>query len=215
MSLITLFTKSAPTLAGVEFDAVLEDTLSLSVKYTEYPIEAGATVRDHGIVQPFQWRLTGAVSNNPIRPTVASIGAGALSNFTNSGVLAGLAGLSAGLLSGGSETRSSNALEFLIALTTGRESFDVDAGDIVLKNMVIANISRTKDASNEDGLIFVADLTELSTLERVLARNAIPKTSELLDGDPSKTQSVGGISSGQVQPLNISPSIANTVSGLL
>lgn len=59
------------------------------------------------------------------------------------------------------------------------DPFTVDAGDITLENMVIESIRRTKDASNENGLIFVATLREWLQIE---TSNTLPqgicKTSE-------------------------------------
>ena len=54
MSIISIFTKRSPTMGGVEFDAVLEDTLDLSVEVTSYPIESGVRISDHRIMQPIQ-----------------------------------------------------------------------------------------------------------------------------------------------------------------
>ncbi len=34
MSIINLFTRQAPTIAGYQFDAILEDTLDVSVEWT-------------------------------------------------------------------------------------------------------------------------------------------------------------------------------------
>ncbi len=196
MSIVTLFTKTAPTLAGVEFDAVLEDTLSLSVTYTSYPVESGAMARDHGIIQPFKWSITGAISDNPVRPTLQGIAAGLLSEIDDGGILPGLAGVSAGLLSGSSDTRSSNALEFLIQLTQSRTPFDVSCGDYYLKNMVIESISRKKEPENENALIFTAELVELPTLDTLVSRGVNPNLTQLREGDPSYTQSVSSSNLG-------------------
>lgn len=200
MSVLTVFTKTAPKLAGVEFDAVLEDTLTLEVEYTKYPIESGAMVRDHGIVQPFKYSMVGAVSNNPIKPTLGGLATGVLSNLSDSGIISGIAGLSAGLLSGSDETRASNALDFLIQLTQLREPFDVDAGDITLKNMVISKISRTKNPENENALIFIADLVELPTLDTVISQSLNPSQQQLRDGDPAKSQAASNVDRGMVSP---------------
>ena len=67
MSIINIFTRQAPTIAGYAFDAVLEDTLEVNVSVTSYPVESGVRVSDHRILQPFKWSLTGAVSNNPLQ----------------------------------------------------------------------------------------------------------------------------------------------------
>jgi len=213
MSVVTLFTKTSPTIGGVEFDAVLEDTLQASVQITTYPIEAGANAADHRIIQPFKWSLVGAVSNNPLRVTATDF-TGVLSNFVTGGLAATAAGLSVGFLSGSDGTRAGSAMEFLIALMSSNETFAIDAGDITLSNMAIVNIIRTKDPSNEHGLIFEAQLEELPTLDTLLTLSD-PKQSQLREGDPAQNQAAEQIDKGE-QGLG-APTTANNsaVSGVL
>lgn len=187
MSLINIFTAKSPTLNGIEFDAVLEDTFEASVELTGYEIELGARASDHRIIKPMKWSIIGAVSNTPLQPGITDFVGGVLSNFTDSGVASTVAGLSAGFLAGSTETRSSAALEELLTLMTTGEPFDVDAGDKQLVNMVIGNIRRTKDASNEGGLIFEAELQEYPTLKTTITNNQ-PISSQLNQDDPSASQ---------------------------
>tara|TARA_R110002033_G_scaffold93339_4_gene142593 strand:- start:20 stop:511 length:492 start_codon:yes stop_codon:yes gene_type:complete len=134
-----------------------------------------------------KWSIIGAVSNTPLQPGITDFVGGVLSNFTDSGVASTVAGLSAGFLAGSTETRSSAALEELLTLMTTGEPFDVDAGDKQLVNMVIGNIRRTKDASNEGGLIFEAELQEYPTLKTTITNNQ-PISSQLNQDDPSASQ---------------------------
>lgn len=213
MSVVTLFTRKAPTMAGLEFDAVLEDTFESSVVFTQFPIEAGANATDHGIIQPNRWTLTGAISNNPLQLSVTDF-AGALSNFAGSGALAGVAGLSAGFLSGSDDTRASDALSLLIEIKNARQPFDIDAGDIMLTNMVITNITRTKNPANEGALVFVAELQELPTLDTVLSQGQ-PKQEELTEGDPAQSQASSLLDKGEQALSNIGDSISSLVDGIL
>lgn len=196
MSIINIFTKQAPTIAGYSFDAVLEDSLDASVEWTSYPVESGVNVNDHRIIQPVKYTLTGAVSNNPLSIQLTDFLTGGLSNLTNNPYVSTVAGLAAGFLAGSDETRSSTTLEFLINLMVAGEPFDVDATDIQLKNMVITRIGRTKDNSNETGLIFVAELQELITLDRI-PQSGQPTQKQLRDGDPAKSGVAGVVRKGQ------------------
>ncbi len=196
MSIINLFTKQAPTIAGYSFDAVLEDTFEATVEVTTYPIESGVRVSDHRILQPFKWSMVGAVSNNPLKIQLTDFLGGALSNLTNNPLVASVAGLSAGFLAGSDETRASTTLQFLIVLMQSGDPFDIDAGDITLRNMVITRLSRTKDPSNENGLIFIADLQELITLQR-LSVVGPPEPVQLRDEDPTKSAITRAINRGQ------------------
>lgn len=196
MSLVNLFTKEAPTIAGYSFDAILEDTFEMEVEITDYPIESGAKVANHRILKPFKWTMVGAISNNPLQLNVVDFAIGGLSNLTDNPLVSTIAGMSAGFLSGSDETRASSTLEFLIELTRRGEPFAINAGDITLQNMVITRLSRTKEPRNEGGLEFIAELQELITLDRVTSI-AQPAQSELRDDDRSKSGLAGVVEKGQ------------------
>lgn len=196
MSIINIFTKQAPTIAGYSFDAILEDSFEASVEWTTYPVESGVNVNDHRIIKPVTWTMTGAVSNNPLKVQLTDFLAGGLSNLTNNPYVAAVAGLAAGFLAGSNETRASTTLEFLINLMVAGGPFDVDAGDIQLQNMVISRIGRTKDPMNENGLIFVCDLQELITLERLVTLGQ-PTQAQLKKDDPSKSGLASVVKKGQ------------------
>ncbi len=214
MALITLFTRNAPTLGGFEFDAVLEDTFEASVQWSQFPIESGANAVDHGIIQPFRYSLTGAVSNNPLRTSFTDF-AGALDQVLNlSGIGSTVTGLAAGFLSGSNETRASETLTFLLGIMVNRTAFDVDAGDIQLQNMVISNLTRVKNPGNEQGLEFVAELQELATLDTVLTVGQ-PKQSQLRDADPAQTQAAAFINRGEQALRSVGDSINSAVSGVI
>lgn len=214
MSIINLFTKQAPTIAGYSFDAILEDSLEASVEWTTYPVETGVNVNDHRIIRPVSWTLTGAVSNNPLKVQLTDFIGGGLSNLTNNPYVATVAGLAAGFLSGSDETRASTTLEFLLSLMVEGSPFDVDAGDIQLKNMAISRIGRTKDASNETGLIFVADLVEIITLDRIPVSGQ-PSQSMLRDGDPAKSGVAGVIQKGRQVAKEASDAVNNAANNVL
>lgn len=196
MSVISLLFKQSPTLAGYQFDATLEDTFEASVELTRYPVESGAKVNDHRIINPSVYYLTGMVSNNPLKPIPTDfVGAG--SNLARDNPLvATAAGLFAGWLSGNDATRASSTLQFLIDLMVAGLPFDVDAVDIQLRGMVITRLSRTRDPSNENGLVFVAELQELITLDRLPEINQ-PGQNQLSDGDPVKSAAAAKTRRGQ------------------
>lgn len=214
MSIVNIFTKQAPTIAGYSFDAVLEDTFEASVALTNYPVESGVRVSDHRILQPLRWSLVGAVSNNPLKVQLTDFIGGGLSNLTDNPWLAGAAGLFAGWLSGSDETRASGTLIFLINLMQSGEPFSIDAGDITLNNMVITRLSRTKDTTNEQGLIFVADLQELITLDR-LSDVGKPVVSQMHDGDPAQTAAARIVKKGQQVTKEVSDAVSKSVNSVL
>lgn len=200
MALLSLFAKKSPNIIVdgnvITFDAVLEDTLESEVVYPTFPLEIGANATDHGIIQPIRWTITAAVSNNPLNLGVVEASA-LVVGLAGSAALTAVSGLSAGLLGGSDQTRAGATLQALLALQFARSPFDIDAVDIQLENMVITNISRTKNAENEGGIEFVAELMELPLISTVLNTNQ-PVQDELRDGDPAKTQAAADVAKGEI-----------------
>lgn len=214
MSIVNIFTRQAPTIAGLSFDAVLEDTLDVSVSITSYPIESGVRIADHRIFNPFKWTMTGAISNNPVKVQLTDLLGGALSNLTDNPVVSTAAGLSAGWLAGSDETRPSAALDMLLKLMSESEPFDIDIGEILLKNMAITRLSRTKEPRNESGLEFVAELQEVIQLDRLAAGE--PRwIYQLRAGDPSQSALARAINKGQLIAKDTAKSVSKAVNGIL
>lgn len=211
---MNIFTRQAPTIAGYSFDAVLEDTFEATVTIVSVPIESGVRISDHRILNPFKWTMTGAISNNPVKVQLTDFLGGAISNLTSNPIVSTVAGLSAGFLSGSDETRASTTLEFLIWLMQSADPFDIDAGDILLKNMAITRLSRTKEPRNEGGLEFVAELQEVISLDRVVQSTecALP---QLRDGDPSQSALSRAIKRGQAIAKEANDAVASAVNDIL
>ncbi|RIY41946.1 phage baseplate protein [Neopusillimonas maritima] len=209
MSIISIFTRQSPTIAGYQFDAVLEDSFEASVELTRYPVESGVNVADHAIIQPMKYYMVGSVSNNPLKimdvSSVLSVGLSAI--MSANPLAASVAGLTASFLAGTSLTRASSTLQFLIELMIARMPFDVDAVDIQLRNMLLTRLSRDRDPENENGLIFVAELGELVSLSR-LTDFTQPSQEQLADGDPAKAGAAATTNSGQ--QVGKQPSAATT-----
>lgn len=217
MSLISLFTHKSPSFSigdgVIEFDAVLEDTLEASVEYTSFPLEIGANGTDHGIIQPITWTLTGLASNNPLGLSIGQA-TGFLGNFFDSSAVSAVSGLAAGFLSGSAETNAGATLQLLLGLMYTREPFDIDAVDIQLSNMVIANVVRTKNPENEGGLEFTAELMELPLISTSITSNE-PGQSQLREFDPSQTQSTAIIKKGEVSTVTSTPDTISSAGEIL
>lgn len=203
MSILNLVTRKSPKfVAGggefsVEFDAVLSDTLESEVVFTEYPLENGAVASDHGIIMPKRWSMSGAISNNPLKPTIADFAVGAVSSLIDPAIVSA-AGVVAGNIasvSGSDNTRASNALELLIELQESRVPFSVNCGDITLENMCITKLTRTKTPENEGGLEFEAELQEIPTIKTLFSD---PTADEVDATAPESAQSVKKSSFGEV-----------------
>ncbi|WPJ53490.1 hypothetical protein RCIP0063_00034 [Klebsiella phage RCIP0063] len=214
MSLINLLVKRGPQLGSLQFDAVLSDDLDASVDIVQYPIETGTPIADHIIYQPIRYTMTGAVSNNPLKVSITDFN-GALTNLVDDNpFIAAGAGLFAGWLSGSNETRSSTTLNTLLDFMYSGQVFTVDTGEITLNNMVIQRIGRSKDPENENGLIFVAELQQIVTLDRV-ANGSQPAQYQLNSNDVSSTSVSGLIERGFINVKTAATNVANQVTTLL
>ncbi|WIL01635.1 hypothetical protein LGFCKLCI_00035 [Klebsiella phage vB_KpnM_SCNJ1-Y] len=214
MSLINLLVKRGPQLGSLQFDAVLSDDLDASVDIVQYPIETGTPIADHIIYQPIRYTMTGAVSNNPLKVSITDF-TGALTNLVDDNpFIATGAGLFAGWLSGSNETRSSTTLNTLLDFMYSGQVFTVDTGEITLNNMVIQRIGRSKDPENENGLIFVAELQQIVTLDRV-ANGSQPAQYQLNSNDVSSTSISGLIERGYINVKTAATNVANQVTTLL
>lgn len=214
MSLINLLVKRGPQLGSLQFDAVLSDDLDASVDIVQYPIETGTPIADHIIYQPIRYTMTGAVSNNPLKVSITDF-TGALTNLVDDNpFIAAGAGLFAGWLSGSNETRSSTTLNTLLDFMYSGQVFTVDTGEITLNNMVIQRIGRSKDPENENGLIFVAELQQIVTLDRV-ANGSQPAQYQLNSNDVSSTSISGLIERGYINVKTATTNVVSQVTTLL
>ena len=214
MSLINLLVKRGPQLGSLQFDAILSDDLDASVDIVQYPIETGTPIADHIIYQPIRYTMTGAVSNNPLKVSITDF-TGVLTNLVDDNpFIAAGAGLFAGWLSGSNETRSSTTLNTLLDFMYSGQVFTVDTGEITLNNMVIQRIGRSKDPENENGLIFVAELQQIVTLDRV-ANGSQPAQYQLNSNDVSSTSISGLIERGYINVKTAATNVADQVTTLL
>lgn len=218
MTIVNFFMKKDPQLAGFSFDAVLSESYTVEAVITEYPIESGARVNDHRALKPITYTLTGAISNNPLRPTLANPLAGlpgAITNYSNDSMVAAVAGLSVGYLAGSDNTRASSAYETLLALYNQTAPFDVEAGLITLKNMVITRIEVPERVpENENTLIFVATLREFISVDRL---NAVgqPSLNTLQKGSIAEGGLAPYVDRGVQTPKDVSTSEKNTLKSFL
>ena len=116
MALANLFIRTKREFAGISLDAVLTESFSSPITVTKNPVEFGANIADHAIIQPKKYTLTGVVSNTPLSLT------GAVGQIIDN--ISGLFGDS----SGSNLSRSQSAYEALQAIKDEREPIEVQTG---------------------------------------------------------------------------------------
>ncbi len=192
--MIHLYPKFGKSNQWVEVDAVISVSVSASVTYTHFPIEWGAEVSDHGIVQPQKYSMQGGVTKSPLGAELSDFAGGFFSNLNNNSRIANAAGLSAGFLAGSDEGRPASSWEFLYGLMVKKKAFDVFNGLTLMTDMVITNLSFEMNPKNENALIFDAQLQELITIDHITSKGRVsPSTTlESTDAqDPVSTQNIG------------------------
>lgn len=158
---------NSPLLANYTFDAITEQAVTLSVDVPSYPIETGVQIADHRVIQPMEYMLHGIISNKKLEVSVTDFAGGLVSNLVDNPAIAAVAGMSAGYLAGSDSTRATAAFEELIQLMESHIPFDVDTGDMILKNLCIVEIRREINAENENALEVELRLREMITLDRI------------------------------------------------
>ena len=201
MSLLSIFSKEAPQIGALTFDAVLEEITSKSVTITEFPIEFGANVNDHRILNPNRYIMTGAVSDTPLGfglTDAALIGTGLLGNAIG-GRAGGIAqSIAIYALAGSEKTRSATAWATLTAIMNSGEPFSLQTGLEILDNMVITRLDTRRTPANEGGLEFIAELRELQIVYTSLIKAPIESALQLPENDTATTQAAPEQPRGQV-----------------
>lgn len=192
MSVRQIFVRTQRTIGGIQLDAVINEGHENTVTITKSPVEGGADITDHAIVQPKKVNLRGVVSDSPLG--VAAFGqlVDQVTRLFGTSTLDNL-------------TRTQQAYESFIQLMEAREPIEIVTGLRVYPAMLITKIStnQDKDTSKIVNLNIACEeivLTESVTLDipesaineevRKSASNIVDKGKEELEpvlGDREQT----------------------------
>jgi hypothetical protein len=185
MAFEQLFIRVKKTLGGIALDAVLEEFHTNDVLVTKNPVEYGADVTDHAIVQPKRLNLRAVVSDTPL-------GTAAF------GVIVDNASRLFGRSTSDSQTRSTTAYNALLALQAAREPIDVQTKLRLYSNMLITNITvgQDKDTSREVQLDITLEEIQIVATELItLAEDQL--------GGAAKVQATSAENRGRQQPIPV------------
>lgn len=170
MAFENLFVRAQRSISGqnieVQLDGVVVERFANPVRPTQNPIEGGALVSDHAIIEPRFYSIDAVVTNTPLGG--ATIGA-IVDRTTN------LFGDS----TGSGDTRSSQAYAALVSLSRLREPISVVTGLNTLDNMLILDIQPTRDKDTSNALFFTMDLQEVLIVDTQLTE----RDANVLRGD--------------------------------
>jgi hypothetical protein len=140
MGLAQLFFKKGNYISTIELDVIVTESVSASVRMTENPVEYGANVNDHIIVEPMTFSCEGIVSN---------VSSSVVGQFIRApSVIA-------------DKTKAKEAWDELLALRIAREPFTLVQHDSEYENIVLLTLNRNTDKDTANGLFFTATMKEL------------------------------------------------------
>ncbi len=124
-------------LETITFDATLDETVSQGVDFTEFPVESGRAVSDHGVVQQPTASFSGVISLTSLDPTVLP-----------------------------DPLRLGNIFDSLLKMAEDKQPVTVVDGLMVLFDYYITNVSISRDsAGGGNQMIVQIDLKKIRIVD--------------------------------------------------
>ena len=152
MAFENLFIRTKRTIGSVQLDSVLLEEHEGFVSITKNPVESGADITDHAIVQPDILSIKGLVTDSPL-------GLAALGQIIDS--ITNLFGTS----TSSNLTRSQQAYRALEVLKNNAEPIDVTTRLKTYSNMMITSLSTSQDKDTSQIVILDITLEEIIITE--------------------------------------------------
>lgn len=194
MAFENLFIRTQKSLGGIQLDAVLSESHSTPMRLTTNPIELGADITDHVIIEPIELVLVVEVSDTPLG--VAAFGAIV-------DLITGLFGTS----TTSNLTRSNAAYNALVQLKNAREPIQVQTRLRLYKDMLITNIPITQDKNSSRIASMTINLTEALITESQIVQ-LTPE--QLQQGSPTE-QGSSPEQRGRQEPVTPTDTIQKSV----
>lgn len=165
MAFENLFVRTEKSIGGIQLDAVITETHNNQVRLTKNPVELGADITDHVIVEPKKINILAQVSDTPL-------GLAALGQIVDT--VTGLFGTSTSQ----NVTRSNAAYNAMVQLMELREPIEVQTKLKLYSNMVITNITTTQDKNSSRVALMNITLEEVLISESKLVKLNADQLSE-------------------------------------
>jgi len=147
MAFENLFIRTKRSIAGVQLDAMISEAHDNSVRLTKHPIEKGADITDHAVVEPKRITLNGVVSDSPL----------GLAAFAQ--IIDNITGLF-GSATSDNLTRSQAAYNTLLQAQESRVPLTVQTKLKLYENMLITKIRTVQDKDTSRIVDMIIDLDE-------------------------------------------------------
>lgn len=183
MAFENLFIRTKKSIGGIELDAVLSETHTNTVRLSSNPVELGAELTDHAIVEPKRLNIIATVSDTPL-------GSAAFGQIVD--LVTGLFGTSTSK----NLTRSNAAYNAMLQLMESREPIEVQTKLKLYENMMITGLRVAQD-KNTSRIVEM----NISLEEVLIAQTETVKLEpeRLQEGSP-REQATSADNSGRKEP---------------
>lgn len=140
MAIAQLFFKKGNFISTIELDVIINESATATSRVTENPVENGANVNDHIIIEPMTFITEGVVSN--VSSSVIGQFARLPSVFSQD------------------NTKAKEAWNELLNLQISRTPFTLVQGLKEYRNVVILSLTENQNKDTANGLFFTATMKE-------------------------------------------------------
>jgi len=184
MAFENLFIRTEKSIGGIQLDAVISEAHTNEVSLTSNPVELGAEITDHAVVQPKRLNIVAQVSDTPM-------GLAALGQIVD--LVTGLFGSS----TSENITRSNAAYNAIIQLQEEREPIEIQTKLKLYTNMIITNVSVQQDKNTSRIVRMSIDLQQV-----IITKSEIVQlTEEQLQAGSAKEQASPAEKSGRKEAV--------------
>ena len=139
MSITSLFFNKGNYIEEIELDIIISESASATARVTKNPVEKGADINDHKIIEPMTFTMSGVVSNTP----------SSLFNQFNR-------------TTGSDRTKAQSAWDDLLKLHKESTPFTLVQGLKSYDNVTMISLTESQDVDTANELSFTATFTELN-----------------------------------------------------
>lgn len=175
MTVAQLVFKKGNFINTVELDIIVSEGAVTTARVTENPVEFGANVNDHIIIEPMTFSVAGIVSN------ISAGTLGQISTIPNA--------------FSQSTSRAKEAWDALLELQVNRRPFLLVQGLKEYNNVIILSLSEAQDKDTANGLFFTATMKEIIFIGSEIV------TADQFD-DPDISDKMVPATSGGLKQLN-------------
>ena len=157
MSFENLFIGSQKSIGGIYLDAVLTETHNNAVRTTTNPVELGADITDHAIIEPKKITITAQVSDTPLGLAAFGEIVDSITGFFGSSTEQNI-------------TRSVAAYNAIVDLMEKREPIEVQTKLKLYRDMLVTELSTSQDKDTSRVALMNISLTEVLITESEIVK---------------------------------------------